>query len=404
MDSSTSEDCKRIEEEVGGAQVVAAISGSRAYERFTGPQISKFVRTARDVFSKTERISLISSLIPSLFLGDYAPIDASDAGGMNLYDLNEMRWSPTLLAATVGGGEAQELRVKLGEVVLSHTVCGTVHPYFSSRFGFHPSCQVVCGTGDNPSSAVGLQLAHEGDVAISLGTSDTLLAIVPKKNIKPGLEGHFFTNPVDPETCLVMLCWKNGSVTRERVRVSTGVADWERANELMLTTTKAGNGGYMGLYILEPEITPHVLTTQIARFGPNDERLAEFASAAMELRAVWESQMLSMRTHSVKLGLQQPKRILVTGGASVNPVVRQLLADVFACPVFVAASGPNSAALGAAFRALHGHRCSQSRGLVDLATLVASQHQLAAEPQVDVVSQYASLYARYSKLESLLAS
>jgi len=154
-------------------------------------------------------------------------------------------------------------------------------------------------------------------VAISLGTSDTLLAIVPKQSVQPGPEGHFFANPIDPDTCLAMLCWKNGSVTRERVRVSTGVADWDRANDLVMNHSRPGNGGYMGIYILEPEITPLVLTAQIARFGPNDEKLAEFDSAATELRAVLESQVLAMCTHSANLGLQHPKRILVTGGASV---------------------------------------------------------------------------------------
>lgn len=41
QDSSTTIDCKRLEEEYGGAQAVADCSGSRAYERFTGNQISR---------------------------------------------------------------------------------------------------------------------------------------------------------------------------------------------------------------------------------------------------------------------------------------------------------------------------------------------------------------------------
>ena len=41
QDSSTTDDCKRLEDEYGGAQAVADRSGSRAYERFTGPQISR---------------------------------------------------------------------------------------------------------------------------------------------------------------------------------------------------------------------------------------------------------------------------------------------------------------------------------------------------------------------------
>lgn len=79
MDSSTSKQCKQLEQRVGGAsvrgrqprglllllgelslsQVVAAISGSRAYERFTGNQIAKLYETNRFAYQKTERISLV---------------------------------------------------------------------------------------------------------------------------------------------------------------------------------------------------------------------------------------------------------------------------------------------------------------------------------------------------------
>lgn len=41
QDSSTTEDCKLLEEKFGGPQAVADRSGSRAYERFTGNQISR---------------------------------------------------------------------------------------------------------------------------------------------------------------------------------------------------------------------------------------------------------------------------------------------------------------------------------------------------------------------------
>lgn len=86
-DSSTSAQCLALEEAVGGPQALADITGSRAYERFTASQIWKIAVQQPEVYAQTEQISLISSFMCSLFLGEYAPIDTSDGAGMNLLNL-----------------------------------------------------------------------------------------------------------------------------------------------------------------------------------------------------------------------------------------------------------------------------------------------------------------------------
>ena len=70
-------------------------------------------------------------------------------------------------------------------------------------------------------------------------------------------------------------------------------------------------------------------------------------------RAVVEAQMMSMRIHSEWMGVR-PSAIYVTGGASVNPEIIQIMADVQNCPIHQF-EVTNSAALGAALRAAHGH-------------------------------------------------
>ena len=66
---------------------------------------------------------------------------------------------------------------------------------------------------------------------------------------------------------------------------------------------------------------------------------------------------MAKRLHIEKMGfkIEPTTRILVTGGASVNECILQILSDVFNAPVFTQEDTQNSAALGAAFRARYVH-------------------------------------------------
>ena len=97
-----------------------------------------------------------------------------------------------------------------------------------------------------------------------------------------------------------------------------------------------------------PEITPLVLNPKLRRTGS-----ATFcngtASPAEEIRALCESQILSMKSHSEWIGADFDK-IRVTGGASKSNGFVQTIANIFQTNV-ERISIPDSAALGAAIRA-----------------------------------------------------
>lgn len=67
MDSSTSEQCKTLENGVGGPIKLARITGSRAYERFTGNQIAKLFEKRPDAYNNTEVIMLFIVNLISIF-------------------------------------------------------------------------------------------------------------------------------------------------------------------------------------------------------------------------------------------------------------------------------------------------------------------------------------------------
>lgn len=104
MDSSTTAQCREIESAVGGGMALSEITGSRAYERYTGPQIRKLFtgEAGAGLCARTERISLVSSFMASLLIGDYASIDETDGAGMNLMDVKRRCWSKEALEVCVG--------------------------------------------------------------------------------------------------------------------------------------------------------------------------------------------------------------------------------------------------------------------------------------------------------------
>jgi sugar (pentulose or hexulose) kinase len=53
-----------------------------------------------------------------------------------------------------------------------------IDTYFVEKFGFNRETQIVAFSGDNPCSIAGLCLSKPGQIAISLGTSDTLFSIL----------------------------------------------------------------------------------------------------------------------------------------------------------------------------------------------------------------------------------
>ncbi|KAF6240439.1 hypothetical protein HO173_001107 [Letharia columbiana] len=374
QDSSTQKQCDSFDRHLGDEVQLALHTGSKAHHRFTGPQILRFRSKHPDAYSKTSRISLVSSFLASVFVGKIAPIDIADVCGMNLFDIKAGSYNQKLMALAAG---PSDLESKLGHVPEDGGGSfGEVQKYFVRRYGFNPSCTIAPFTGDNPSTILALPL-RPLDAIVSLGTSTTFLMSTP--HYKPDPAVHFMNHPTTSGLYMFMLCYKNGGLAREQIRdalppTPPGISDrWSLFNYHATHTRPLGasiesSPAKIALYFPRPEIVPNV-QAGIYRFTYTGQQPTVSSPSAWKLpeddcRAILESQLLSLRLRSRGIVAPpspnpqnvpaQPRRVYLVGGGSRNTAIAKLAGEILGGVegVYRLDVGGNACALGSAYKAV----------------------------------------------------
>ena len=338
MDTSTTLECQEIAQSLGGNEIVCEKSGSITIERFTGPQIRRFYKTSLEDYPKTARIHLVSSFICSLLSGQDCPIDTGDGAGMNLMNLKTNEWDLDLIHAT-----APNLLEKLPRITKGDYVVGKISDYFVEKYGFSNEVSIVVFTGDNPSSLVGTAASTPSKTVISLGTSDTFFAAMPHTVSDPNGYGHVFGNPSGG--CMSLQCFLNGSLAREYLKNKYEYS-WNQFTKALSETPPGANGNYM-LPFFSPEISPlYEGNGPVLKGNSNFEN---WRSPKFAIRSCIEGQFINMKVHTEWMQMI-PETIYVTGGASKNRAIIQILSDIFQSKV-KRSEVAGSVALGGAIRA-----------------------------------------------------
>ncbi|CAO1637329.1 unnamed protein product [Parajaminaea phylloscopi] len=404
QDSSTSQECRDFEAHVSGSAKLAHLTGSRAYERFTGPQILRFRREDPAAYEQTERISLVSSFVTTMLCvdGEIKGIDESDACGMNLWNISSPQrgWAQDLVELIAGGKgpEADELLRKLGSVESDGgRIVGRIGKWWQDKLGFPADCLVCPATGDNPATLLSFAL-HPREALVSLGTSDTLL--IPTPNFKPSETFHVFYHPARVATAnsseassssaaahegdyidthnryFNMLVYKNGSLAREAIRDQYNDGSWDKFDEAVRGGWPSGSSSKpdsMGFYWLKEEIIPpnakgtHLYKRSGSGSAAGWQEAQTFERPEVShAQAIVASQLLSFKSrvgaildadgdsvaNSSSSGLL---RIHASGGASSNMTLLQTMADVMDCDLVKPSNekeqAGNACSVGAAFKA-----------------------------------------------------
>jgi len=131
-----------------------------------------------------------------------------------------------------------------------------------------------------------------------------------------------------------MLCYKNGALAREQVREKFANGNWDVFNQLV-EQTPPGCYGTIAFYFPLPEIIPpnvvgeYFFSTNLIKKTVELPLLEKDLPPSIHPRAVLESQFLSIRSRIAAIlpeGSSPLRRLVISGGSSANPVIRQIAA------------------------------------------------------------------------------
>jgi len=183
-DQRTAAECAEIEERVGPERLIA-LTGNRALTGFTAPKLLWLRRHEPDAYGRIARIMLPKDYVRLRLTGEWA-IDASDASGTLLLDVERRDWSGAVLDALEIPRDwlppVLESPERAGETRASDTVSRGI--------------PVAAGAGDQPAAAVGVGVDRPGALSVVLGTSGVVLAALPGYAHDPEARVHAFCHAV----------------------------------------------------------------------------------------------------------------------------------------------------------------------------------------------------------------
>ncbi|HZB23696.1 MAG TPA: xylulokinase [Gaiellaceae bacterium] len=152
-DQRTQRECDEIEDRVGLAELIA-LTGNRALTGFTAPKLLWLRNNEPDVYARIAHVLLPKDYVRLRLTGDRA-IDAADASGTLLFDVESRAWSDRVL-------DALDLpRAWLPDAFESPDVPGAP------------------GAGDQAAGALGVGVVEPGALSVVLGTSGVVFAVLP---------------------------------------------------------------------------------------------------------------------------------------------------------------------------------------------------------------------------------
>lgn len=316
-----------------GLEVLGAIGAQRLYE-ITGHSAPFIFPLARYLWYRKQggppvaRILMINDWMTYRLCG-VASTEPSNATESMLFDLRRREWSREILQQFDIPAET------LPRVFASGERVGTVHAAAAAATGLAPGTPVFTGGADTQCALLGAGAIDVGDVAVILGTTTPVQAVVAEPVLDPSANLWAGCH-VMPQRWVIE---SNAGSTGDAylwlldLLVQTPGDRYARAEELARAERDGGTFAFIGprvfnLTTLRPDIPGGVLF----RFPTLQLR----PTAGELLRAFLESIAFAVRANAAQIegvtGLPT-RRLIAGGGMSRSDLLLQLTSDVAGLPV-----------------------------------------------------------------------
>lgn len=382
-------------------QTIYRITGHRLSVAYSLCKILWIRDNQPAIFAATHKFMHAKDAITARMTGQFVT-EASDASGMNLYDLERGEWSAAILDAT--GLDAD----KLPGIARAVDVVGGVLPEVADELGVPAGTPVVVGGGDGACASVGAGSVRE-NVAYSYVGASAWIATASRRPIYDPEQRTMTFGHVVPGLFIPMGTMQTAGAAYQWARDQLSPLERQSAEALgvsayMLMNAVADSSppGANGLVFL-----PYLLGERSPRWNPDARAvflgLTIRHTRADMLRAVMEGVALNMRVilNALRRQSEGIDSIRVIGGGMVGRLWPSIMADIYGLPLHRLAILEGGTSLGAAVIGGVGIGLFRSFDMADEMNVIAE----TITPNLAHRERYEALYrvfeAAYGALEPI---
>ncbi len=349
-DQRSQPQCDRLIEKAGGLDSLLLYTNNTMLSGYTGGKLLWLREEEPESFERMRVFLCPKDYIRYLLCGEIA-MDVSEASGTGFFDTRGRAWSEELIAIA---GLPRSIFPPVGESI---GLAGYVTREAAEQTGLPEGLEVYMGGGDAVIQTTGSGLIKPGRIGVVIGTAGNVSMGLDRFYPNPGGKLQMFCNNA-PHTYHAFGCnltaggayrWYRDVLCEHDAELAarTGRNVYEVMGESASKSPSGANGVIFVPY-LSGERCPY----------PDPNARGMFYGLTLGTRrcdvtrAVMEGVTYAFRqVADVICSFIPGSEVIVSGGGSVSPLWRQILADVFCLPVYTLSASGEGGAFGAAMAA-----------------------------------------------------